>query len=57
MSGVAESAGAFKKKAEMHRNRIVMIKFFRDHLVPDETYRLDINDLERIEILKSRYDY
>lgn len=34
-----------------HRNRAELLRVMRDHLVPDETYRLDEGDLLKIEIL------
>jgi hypothetical protein len=37
-----------------HLNRATLLGVMRDHLVPGETYRLDENDLLKIEILSGR---
>src|ERR1043166_6517942 len=43
-----------QRKVEDHRHRFALFTFPRDHLIPNETYRLEETDLIRLELL-SRY--
>jgi hypothetical protein len=43
-----------KDSLAQHRNRAELLRVMRDHLVPSEQYRLDENDLLKIEILSGR---
>lgn len=36
---------------DTHANKVALFTFMRDHVVPNETYRLSEQDLGRIEIL------
>ncbi len=40
----------FKQKAKIHKDRATYFKFFADHLIPNETYRLTQNDLHTLEV-------
>ena len=45
---------ATQRRLERLQNRIVVLTFLREHLVRDETYRLDVDDLEELEIVPER---
>lgn len=47
-----DPAQSLLSKAAHHRNRATYFKFLSQHVVPNETYILDENDLKRIEVLK-----
>jgi hypothetical protein len=42
---------ALKEKEERHTSRAELLTFLRDHLIPDQTYRLTEQDLVSIEIV------
>lgn len=42
-----------ERKLRTHRDRATYLTFLRDHIVPKETYRLDEDDLETLEIAPS----
>ena len=58
-AGGAEPAGytggdpvqSLREKAAQHQNRVELFDFLRGHLIPGETYRLEENDLLKLEII------
>ncbi len=40
----------FKQKAQIHKDRATYFKFFADHIIASETYRLTQNDLHTLEV-------
>ena len=45
---------ALEKKLHEHQERTSFLTFLRDHVSPDEVYRLDSSDLRMTEILPER---
>lgn len=45
---------ATQRRLERLQNRIATLDFLREHLVRDEVYRLDIDDLAVLEIIPER---
>lgn len=43
-----------QRRLERLQSRIVMLTFLREHLVRAETYRLDVDDLEALELVPER---
>lgn len=48
---------ALQQKAGEHQNRVDLFRFIREHLIPNETYRLDEQDLLKLEIVSRGYGW
>ena len=46
---------SLERSAKRHKERFAYFTFMAEHLIPDETYRLSENDLNRIELVDA-YD-
>jgi hypothetical protein len=49
-----DPVSSLQGSARQHMERSAFFRFMAEHLIPDETYRLDESDLGRLEIV-SRY--
>ncbi len=45
---------ATHRRLERLQHRVTVLTFLREHLVRDETYRLDLDDLEILELIPER---
>jgi hypothetical protein len=43
-----------EKRLREHRDRATFLTFVRDHIAPDQVYRLDSSDLRMIDVLPER---
>lgn len=43
-----------EKRLRDHRDRATFLAFVRDHIAPDQVYRLDASDLRMIDVLPER---
>ena len=41
----------FKAEFARHTDRVTLFKFMSEHIIPNETYILDENDLRKLEVL------
>lgn len=48
---------SLERKHQQHSERIALLTFLRDHLVPGEVYRLSQEDLRFAEFLPDRYGW
>ena len=55
-SGLPSAANSLKQDYERHNDRVVLFKFMAEHIIPNETFILDENDLRKLEVLP-QYDY
>lgn len=53
--GNGNPVSAFKQQAKHHGDRVTYFKFLAEHLIPNETYVLEEDDLRRIEVLSQHY--
>lgn len=56
IGNVSAATKNFKDEHDRHEDKVVLFKFMAEHVIPNETYILDENDLRKLEVLP-QYDY
>lgn len=51
--GPGGNLNGFKSSLAHHVDRVTLFKFMAEHVIPNETYILDENDLRKLEVLPS----
>lgn len=54
LTGYASPRSVIEKQLREHQERAAFLAFVRDHLSPEDVYRLDSSDLKMTEILPER---
>lgn len=55
-NNVTGALNNFRNEYQRHFDKVTLFKFMRDHVIDNETYILDENDLRKLEVLP-QYDY
>jgi hypothetical protein len=55
-NNVTSALSNFKNEYQRHNDKVTLFTFMADHIIPNETYILDENDLRKLEVLP-QYDY
>jgi len=55
-NNISAAAQNFENEMVRHTDKVTLFTFMSEHLIPDETYILDENDLRKLEVLPA-HDY
>lgn len=55
-NNVNTAASSFKNEYQRHFDKVTLFKFMAEHIIPNETYIFDENDLRKLEVLP-QFDY
>lgn len=50
-NSLTNNTGGLESSAKTHKDKVKFFKFMHDHIIPNEQYRLQHNDLVHLEII------